>query len=63
MKPYYLDEEAPNSKRRLLFERRMDAGCLQCHTRGAGKVCPDCYHCVKCGTGCAHCKQFHHKAA
>jgi hypothetical protein len=58
---YYLADEPEG---RLVFEKRMRAGCLTCdRSGGPGVVCPDCYSCVKCGPGCVECRQYRLKRA
>lgn len=35
--------------------RRMEAGCLCCHSAAPGRVCPDCFVCIACAPGCDEC--------
>jgi hypothetical protein len=40
-----------------LHDIRMAAGCVKCHSAVPGRVCPDCFHCRACGSGCAECAE------
>lgn len=53
MKPKeYWDAQRRGSSRHM---RLMEQGCQRCGTTARGAVCPDCFHCRRCGTGCAEC--------
>ena len=42
---------------RALHDEAMASGCSRCGrgSKRPGLVCPDCYLCLYCGTGCSHC--------